>query len=120
LLPAGGPIPLHRYRKYRKSRREVRADQVAELAARLSLPRAALSADVVMIGITPAAAVPARPYSGLDPLHELSFATELAARRAIAEEITLPLATLADGDRAFIDALLARTLTRPEILAAVR
>jgi len=28
--------------------------------------------------------------------------------------------TLAGGDRAFIDALLARTLARPEILAAVR
>ena len=27
--PVGGPIPLHRYRKHRKSRREVRADQVA-------------------------------------------------------------------------------------------
>jgi hypothetical protein len=29
-------------------------------------------------------------------------------------------AMLAGGDRAFIDTLLARTLTRPEILAAVR
>lgn len=28
LRPVGGPIPLHRYRKHRKSRREVRADQV--------------------------------------------------------------------------------------------
>ena len=122
LLPAGGPIPLYRYRKYRKSRREVRADQVAELAARLSLPHAALSgeADAVMIGITPATAVPVRHCSGTDPSHEFSFATEPAARRAIAEEIKLPLATLADGDRAFIDALLARTLARPEILAAVR
>jgi hypothetical protein len=121
-LPAGGPIPLHRYRKHRKSRREVRADQVGELAARLSLPRAALSgeADVVMIGTCPSAAVPVRPFSDPDPFHELSFVNELAARRAIAEEIRLPLATLADGDRAFIDALLARTLARPEILAAVR
>jgi hypothetical protein len=43
---------LHRYRKHRKSRGEVRADQVGELAARLSLPRAAMSgeANVVMIG----------------------------------------------------------------------
>jgi hypothetical protein len=121
-LPAGGPIPLHRYRKHRKSRREVRADQVGELAARLSLPRAALSgeADVVMIGTTPASAVPVRPFSDPDPFHELSFVNELTARRAIAEEIRLPLATLPDGDRAFIDALLARTLARPEILAAVR
>jgi hypothetical protein len=39
--PVGGPIPLHRYRKHRKSRREHRADQVAHLAEIISLPRAA-------------------------------------------------------------------------------
>jgi hypothetical protein len=32
----------------------------------------------------------------------------------------LPLAKLSDDDRAFIDALLAKTTARPEILAAVR
>jgi hypothetical protein len=123
-LPAGGPIPLHRYRKHRKSRREVRADQVSELAGKLSLPRAALAgeADVVMIRAGPpvAAEVPVRPFRDPDPFHELGFASPLAARRTIADEIRLPLAKLPDEDRAFIDALLARTLARPEILAAVR
>ena len=75
---------------------------------------------MVVIGTSPAAAVPVRPFSDPNPFHELSFVNELAARRAIAEEIRLPLATLTDVDRAFIDALLARTLARPEILAAVR
>ncbi len=121
-LPAGGPIPLHRYRKHRKSRREVRADQVEALAGRLSLPRAALSgeADVVMTASRPAAVTPVRPFRDPDPFHELAFANPLAARRAIADEVRLPLAKLSDDDRAFIDALLARTLGRPEILAAVR
>ena len=121
-LPAGGPIPLHRYRKHRKSRREVRADQVEALAGRLSLPRAALSgeADVVMTSSRPAAVTPVRPFRDPDPFHELAFASPLAARRAIADEVRLPLAKLSDDDRAFIDALLVRTLGRPEILAAVR
>jgi hypothetical protein len=61
-----------------------------------------------------------RPFRDPDPFHELGFASQIAARRAIAEEIRLPLAKLSDEDRAFIDALLARTLARPEILAAVR
>jgi hypothetical protein len=103
----------------------VRADQVSELAGKLALPRAALSGEdgVVMIGATtPAglAVVPVRPFQDPDPFHELGFASQIAARRAIAEEIRLPLAKLPDEDRAFIDALLARTLVRPEILAAVR
>jgi hypothetical protein len=123
--PVGGPIPLHRYRKHRKSRHEVRADQVATLAGKLALPRAALSGEnaVVMTGIRreiDAAAIPARPFQGPDPFHQLVFANPIAARRAIADEIRVPLATLSDDDRAFIDALLNRTLARPEIVAAIR
>jgi len=120
-LPAGGPIPLHRYRKHRKSRREVRADQVGTLAGKLALPRAALSGEngVVMAGASPVT-VPVRPFRDPDPFHEIGFASPIAARRAIAEEVRLPLAKLSEEDRAFIDALLARTLARPEILAAVR
>jgi hypothetical protein len=67
--PVGGPIPLHRYRKHRKGRREVRADKVGELAAQLKLPRSALSGedDVVMIGVQQdSAALPSRPFR--DPL----------------------------------------------------
>ena len=122
--PAGGPIPLHRYRKHRKSRHEVRADQVAVLAGKLSLPRAALSGEnaVVISDIrrdADAAAIPVRPFQDPDPFHELVFANPIAARRAIADAIRVPLATLSDDDRAFIDALLDRSLARPEILAAV-
>jgi hypothetical protein len=67
----------------------------------------------------PAAAVTVRPFRDPDLFHELTFASPLAARRAIAVEIRLPLAKLSDDDRAF-DALLTRTLARAEILAAVR
>ena len=123
--PAGGPIPLHRYRKHRKSRQEVRADQVASLAGKLALPRAALSGEdgVVMSRVTPTELptnVPVRPFQDPDPFHELGFASPIAARRAIADEIRVPLATLPAEDRAFIDVLLARTLARAEILAAIR
>lgn len=118
--PMGGPIPLHRYRKHRKSRREIRADQVAALADKLVLPRAAVSGTDGVVEIRTAAAIPMQPFRDPDPFHELTFAGPLAARRAIADEIRLPLAKLSEEDRAFVDALLARTLARPEVLAAVR
>jgi hypothetical protein len=118
--PIGGPIPLHRYRKHRKSRREIRADHVAELADKLVLPRAAVSGEDGVVMIRPAIVVPVRPFRDPDPFHELAFVSALAARRAIADEIRLPLATLSDDDRAFIDALLSGTLARAEVLAAVR
>ena len=126
-VPAGGragpaaPLP----QAPEVAAREVRADQVGVLAGKLALPRAALSGEdgVVMVGADPgakAAKVPVRPFRDPDPFRELGFANPIAARRAIADEVRLPLAKLSDDDRAFIDALLARTLARPEILAAVR
>lgn len=118
--PIGGPIPLHRYRKHRKSRREMRADRVAALAEKLVLPRAAVSGEDGVVEICTAAAIPMQPFRDPDPFHELAFAGPLAARRAIADEIRLPLAILSDEDRAFVDALLARTLARAEVLAAIR
>lgn len=123
--PVGGPVPLHRYRKHRKSRREVRAERVDALAPRISIPRSVLSgeADVVVVGVTPAgaaAAVPARPFADPDPFAELAFATPLKARFAISEELRLPLGSLPAEDRAFIDALLARTLSKPEIMDEIR
>jgi hypothetical protein len=118
--PIGGPIPLHRYRKHRKSRRESRAEQVAALADRLVLPRAAVSGEDGVVEVRTAAAIPMQPFRDPDPFHELTFAGPLAARRAIADEIRLPLGKLSDEDRAFVDALLGRTLARAEVLAAVR
>ena len=98
------------------------AERGEDLARRLARPRAALSgeADVVMAEARPPLSVPVRPFREPDPFGQLSFANLLVARRAIAEAIRLPLATLPAEERAFIDALLARTLARPEVLAAVR
>jgi hypothetical protein len=111
---------LHRYRKHRKSRREIRADQVAALAEKLVLPQAAMLGEDGVIEVRTAATIPMQPFRDPDPFHELMFASPIAARRAIADEIRLPLAKLSDADRAFIDALLARTLARAEVLAAIR
>ena len=39
--PLGGPIPLHRYRRFKKTVIEQRAERIEALAAQLVLPRAA-------------------------------------------------------------------------------
>jgi hypothetical protein len=44
----------------------------------------------------------------------------LAAKRAISDELALPLARLSEEQRAFIDALLAETLSKKVILERVR
>ncbi|MBT2373908.1 hypothetical protein [Pseudomonas fluorescens] len=112
-LPIGGPIPLHRYRKHRKSRREYCVDQVDKQADKISIPLAAVSgeADIVVqrsknqdLSVTLAA----RPFVGPDPFHQLAYPTKLAARLAIADELRLPLAKLSAEDQAFIGQLFRR------------
>ncbi len=118
-------MPLHRYRKHRKSRREVRADRVDALATKIGIPRSVLAGtdDVVVIGRKlddGAAHISARAFTDPDPFAELTFASPLKARFAISEELRLPLGKLGDDDRAFIDALLARTLSKPEVMDEIR
>jgi hypothetical protein len=118
-MPSSGPIPLHRYRKYQKSKLEERADRVAALAIQLGLPRATLDGPVVP---APAKrpALERRPFSDPDPFQQLAYPSPLAAKQGIADELGMPLARLSADDRAFIDALLRDTLEKPAVLTRVR
>lgn len=117
--PHGGPIPLHRYRKPGKSKREQRADTVAALAEQISLPREAfsgalqpaLSADVIPL--------PRVAFADPDPWGEVAYANVRSARRAIADLLRRPLGELGKADLDFIGALVERTLKKKDIEAAI-
>lgn len=117
--PAGGPIPLHRYRSRKKSAREKRADRVATLAEQISVPRTALIGDDAP---TQAEIIPLvrTTFTDPDPWQQITYASVLDARRGIAQLLALPLAKLADDDLQFIDHLVTRTLDKAEIAAAVQ
>lgn len=80
--PAGGPIPLHRYRSRKQSAREQRADRVATLAAQISVPRTALSgvegersrAEVIPLVRT--------AFTDPDPWRQMTYASALDAAAA--------------------------------------
>jgi hypothetical protein len=117
--PSGGPIPLHRYRKYQKSRIEERADRVAALAERLGLPRAALDGnDLPPSGLS--ATVTQSAFVDPDPFQEFTYPNVIAAKRAVADDLGQPLARLDDKDRAFIDAVVRETLVRRVVLERIR
>ncbi|MEQ0232436.1 IS481 family transposase, partial [Klebsiella sp. CN_Kp116] len=44
----------------------------------------------------------------------------ITAKLAIANDLAIPLVRMPDGDRAFIDSILAETLNRNEVLARIR
>jgi len=119
-LPVGGPIPFNRYRTFKKSAAQTRADRIEILAAKLELPRAALeSRPDVAVFIRPEV-IPTQTFADPDPFNQLTYPSILAAKRAISEFLGLPLAKLSADQLARINELVQSTLNKREILARVR
>lgn len=117
------PIPLHRYRKHKKTKTEARADRIADLAKKLGLPRTALdkNADLQFLvdkykDIEPTVT----PFHDPDPFQEFTYPSILFAKLAISDYLALPLAKLSPEQMAFINALLTETLNKKVIIDRVR
>jgi hypothetical protein len=117
--PIDGPIPLHRYRSFRKSPADERLDRIEVLAGKLGLPRAALEGPAPMPTL-PVSTPATVPFNDPDPFRELRFPSVLAAKLAISDYLGCPLAKLAAEDLSYIDALLKETLDRRTIITCVR
>ncbi len=121
--PVDGPIPLHRYRKFKKSRTQERADRIAALAKQLDLPRSALTGNTALQFVTDSSVTPTlpmTPFQDPDPYQEFTYPTTLMAKRAIADYLGQPLAKLSVEQREFICALVEETLTKQVIMQRVR
>ena len=118
-FPVSGPIPLHRYRTFKRGKREERADRIRHVADQLTLPLAALAGDDLRLhSPTMPLTLPKQAFDA-DTL-EYHFPTSVAAKLAIAEDLGVPLAKLTPDDRAFIDHVLAETRMRRLVLRRVR
>lgn len=117
--PVSGPIPLHRYRAFKRGKAEERADRIRLLADQLGLPISALSGHDLQL--TPSSVAVPLPRQAFDTeAHEYRFTNIIAAKLAIADELATPLAKLTAEDRAFIDQVLTETLIRRTVLTQIR
>lgn len=119
-LPVGCPIPLNRYRAFKKSAAQTRADRIETLAAQLELPRAALESRPDVAAFIRPEGLPAQAFADPDPFNQLTYPSILAAKRAISEFLGLPLAKLSADQLARINELVQSTLNKQEVLARVR
>lgn len=121
-LPIGGPIPLHRYRSFKKTKTQLRSERIEALAKQLSLPLYAGMEHVFptspQLPITVQPSV--QPFIDPDPFHEIAFPNALAAKRAISEVLGQPLAKLTPEQMAQIDHILTQTLEKKAVLDQVR
>jgi hypothetical protein len=117
--PVGGPVPLNRYRRFKKTAYEQRAERIEALAATLNLPRAALDGPHPL-ALPGAAAPPVQPFTDPDPFQEFTYPSALKAKQAIASELMMPLAKLSREQLDALDTLLAHTLRKSDVSDYVR
>jgi type II secretory pathway predicted ATPase ExeA len=109
--PVSGPIPLHRYRAFKRGKVDERSNRIRSLADQLGLPIAALAGnDVRLTPSTVSMELPRLPFNA--EAHEYHFPSAITAKLAIADELALPLSKLSTEDQAFIHQALSETLTR--------
>lgn len=118
--PIDGPIPLHRYRSFKKTRAQQRGDRIEELAQQLSVPRAALSDYPTLSSTLPPVSPVTQPFTDPDPFHELTFPSAIEAKRAIADRLGMPLAKLTPEQLSALNTLLAETLAKAVVWDYVR
>ncbi len=122
-LPVDGPIPLHRYRKFKKGKTQQRADRIEALSRSLVLPLKAREANrdlQFLASSSTETELAVVPFQDPDPFQELTYPNVLAAKLAIADYLVLPLARLSDTERAFINNLLEETLDKKIVIERVR
>jgi hypothetical protein len=118
--PVGGPIPLHHYRTYKKTRTQARSDRIEALAAQIQVPRSALEHFPGVAPVPNPRDIPAAAFADPDPFHELTYPTPLAAKRAIADYLGKPLAKLPAATLEEINSIVADTLDKKTVIARVR
>jgi hypothetical protein len=83
--PVGGPIPLYRYRTFKKSPTQQRADRIEALADQLALPWAALEGNPRAASLIRNTEEPVTMFTDPDPFQKFTYPNALAAKRAIAD-----------------------------------
>jgi hypothetical protein len=119
-LPVDGPIPLHRYRSFKKTRTQKRADRIESLAKKLSLPNSVVGQDNEPDFVSNITQLKVQPFVDPNPFQEVTFSTVIAAKLAIADYLARPLAKLSSEQMAYIDAVLSSTLNKQEVMKQIR
>jgi len=121
--PVNGPIPINRYRAFRKTETQKRAERIEDLAGKLSLPQEALTEDPrapESLLIKLREDIPLKEFDDPDPFNELRFPSIIAAKRAIAAHIHQPLARLGKDELDAIERIVQTTLVKKEVIARVQ
>jgi hypothetical protein len=117
-----GPIPLHKYRKFKKTKSEERADRIEELANQLGLPRAAVTGEPELAKAVKPLLSPKQtvPFPSGNQGEAANFPNAILAKLAIAHYFGKPLGSLPEDDYSYIVGVLEKTLNKQEVMSSVK
>lgn len=125
--PAAGPIPLHTYRSFKKTKLEKQVNKVEILAKQLSLPLSVLSGEFGndLKLLEQAKLIREDKEQAFVPFEDNNiemayFKTKIEAKLAIAKLLGKPLATISELQRLEIDKLIAESLHKATLLGKVQ
>lgn len=110
-----GPIPLGRYRSFKKTKQQKRAERIEILAGEIQLSRAALDNNLnagTLAAFAQVQVMPKTTFIDPDPFIEFTFTDRVAAKQAIASELGKPLAKLNQEQLDTINSIVAETLNK--------
>jgi len=121
-FPISGPIPLYRYRKFKKTKVEQRLDKLESLAKTLKLPTSEEepNSDVIKAMKQLIEPVPLKQFDDPDPFNETCYENCFKAKLAISKYLGKPLALLNQGDLDMIDAILAESLDKKAVMKQIK
>jgi hypothetical protein len=121
--PSGGPIPLHTYRRHKKTKREKTAERIEDLSKKLSVPRSVLTGkpeDNVIINLVPQKPVVSTPFVDRFEYEVPEFENKAVAKLTISKYLGRAIADLPEDAREFIAELVAKTLNKKEVLDSIK
>jgi hypothetical protein len=118
--PDGGPIPLHTYKKFAKTKREKLADRIEDLAKAIKIPKSAMTGveDEIPSTLLTTEKIPSIPFP--EGAEEPDFPNASQARLAISRYLGRHIPDLSPESRSFISELVASTLNKAEVLSKVK
>ncbi len=116
--PVGGPIPLHRYRRFKKTKTQKRTERIEALADKLALPKSVWGETLPVS--TPTTLAQMQPFADPDPFREIAFPNMVAAKQAISNYLNTPLAKLPPEEMAKLDVALADSLRKADVIDYAR
>ena len=121
--PSSGPIPLKRFRSFKKTMAEKRADDIEELSKIIHLPITTLTTDSrskrELLRKLPDNSLIIE-FDDPDPFNEIYFSNIISAKKYVSSILGIPLAKLSDNEIAIVNDILDRTLEKKKIEELIR